>query len=105
MGRSLVVLAIVAVNQSNTERPPVQDKLSTRPSDYRSTLRQSPLDALRESSRIAHFGPALRNRLGFVPFSDAEGSLSGLISPFRPDCEVLASQFAPSSTIVGLGPG
>jgi len=36
-----VVLAIVVVNQSITERPPLQDKLSTRPSSYRTTLRQS----------------------------------------------------------------
>ncbi len=35
-----MVLAIVVVNQSITGRPPLQDKLSTRPSHFRTTLRQ-----------------------------------------------------------------
>jgi hypothetical protein len=39
-----VVLASVVVNQSITERPPLQDKLSTRPSSCRTTLRQSQQD-------------------------------------------------------------
>lgn len=35
-----MVLAIVVVNQSIMERPPLQDKLSTRPSRFRPDLRQ-----------------------------------------------------------------
>ena len=37
------MLAIVAVNQSIMGRPPLQDKLSTRPSRFRPNLRQSPV--------------------------------------------------------------
>jgi hypothetical protein len=36
-----VVLAIVVVNQSIMGRPPLQYKLSTRPSHFRPNLRQS----------------------------------------------------------------
>jgi hypothetical protein len=35
------MLVIVIVNQSITERPPLQDELSTSPSHYQSSLRQS----------------------------------------------------------------
>src|SRR5205823_5586104 len=40
-GRPSVVLAIVVVNQSIMGWPPLQDKLSTRPSQFRPNLRQS----------------------------------------------------------------
>jgi len=58
-----VTLAILAVNQSITERPPLQDKLSTRLSSFPSPLRQSLMNYTFQSFNF-------RGRTKMRPFYD-----------------------------------
>ena len=83
-----MVLAIVVVNQSTTERPPLQLKLSTRRSLFQPTLRQSQsmevetgtkpwlteaLDAMQARGECA---PAKRERL--LRAAEADGAKFGV---------------------------
>ena len=67
-----MVLAIVVVNQSIMGWPPLQDKLSTRPSQFRPNLRQS-----RYPARAIHH--KLFHRLNLLTIFEPVGvAISGL---------------------------
>ena len=104
-----MVLAIVVVNQSITGRPPLQVKLSTRPSHFQPALRQSPIfscppvQILRGFRGVSgHYRTVLSDNLGpggrwsWAPVYPSDATVEQGRSRVRLRREVATGEFDPT---------